>query len=190
VNGKDALPDLIVWEGRFPYLYLDSEGLVTAGIGNLLSTPASAVALAGSDPDSGWWLDDRQATLDEVIAAWNTVKAAPRGYEAHWYGHLTGPRLRPGFMDALAIHRCDVEFLPACRHFFPGFDNYPRPAQRGILDLAYNRGIHGITEYHKLREAAEAGAWLAAAKESGVGNGRKSRNLWRAGLIATAAIPS
>ena len=74
-------------EGYTPYLYTDSYGLVTTGMGNLVDTgkrvlPSQPqVALAGTPPESALSLpwkkpDGSAASRAEIAAAWQAVKAA------------------------------------------------------------------------------------------------------------------
>ena len=69
------------------------------------------------------------------------------------------------------------EFLPNLRKVFPGFDSYPMPAQRAIVDMAYNMGVgkleRGFPTFVSLCRAGEFGK---AAGESRRSSSREERN--------------
>jgi len=178
---EDFYPDLAVWEGCFTWMYLDEKGLVTTGTGNLLPTAASAAALE-------WWAGPRRATDAEAAAAWTAVKAQKPNLLASYYARFTTCRLTPTYAKDLALRRLQEEFLPGIRKLFPGFDGYPGPAQRVIVDDAYNEGLGSLAGFTRLRRACEAGDWKAATKECVISTSRKKRNDWRQKLMGSLIV--
>jgi hypothetical protein len=81
-----------------------------------------------------------------------------------------------------------------------GFDAYPAPAQRALIDMAYNMGVgrdekvdkgktskaKGLHAFKHLKIAAEAGDWEAAAKAC-VSSSSAARNGWRVQLFEEAS---
>jgi len=94
-----------------------------------------------------------------------------------------------------------TEFIPGIRQFFTGFDSYPAPAQRALIDMAYNIGVgrdakvvdgkrrkaSGLHAFTHLKAAAEGGDWGAAAKACHSSSSVK-RNAWRIQLFQDAEV--
>lgn len=178
----DAMIDALAkWEGETDYLYQDSRGLVTVGIGNLVKDADAAAALTWNDGSGS------SASEQLVRSDWQSVADASKGHAASYYEPLTQIRLPAGGARALAQQRLETEFLPGLRELFPSFDSYPDSAKAALVDMAYNLGVHGLAAFRTLRTAAEAGDWQAAALASHVKTSRDDRNDWRAEQLAAAA---
>ena len=178
----DMLKDLLRWEGDVGHMYLDHHGLVTVGIGNLIASPSSAQQLPFVDKQTG-----RPATATQIADAFAAVKAQHGGRWADAYAGTTTLRLSENVVRTLAATRVENEFLPGLRRNFPGFDGYPAPAQRALLDMAYNMGVGGVGRFHNLRQACEAGDWKTAATECHRRTCRAERNEWTKDLFLNAA---
>ena len=64
----------------------------------------------------------------------------------------------------LATSRLEKEFLPGLRRLFPGFDAYPQPAQRALVDMIYTLGEGGLArKFPTVVEACRAGRFADAA---------------------------
>lgn len=164
------------WEGLCTWLYRDSLGYMTTGIGCLLNDVSEASELP-------WTLFDDvdiPASADEVRLAWNAVARSPKGHAASWYAPLTRIRLTEAAAERLAQERIDREFLPGLRRLFPGFEALPEPAQGALLDMAFNIGVRGLEEFGHLRDAVARGDWRQAAATCHVRTCRDERNDWRA----------
>ena len=70
---------------------------------------------------------------------------------------------------------------------FAGYDNYPEPARRALLDMIYNLGLDGLKQFAKLKKAVEAGNWQAAAAECVRKGPSKERNDWTRDRFLQAA---
>ncbi len=191
-GGEPALPrermlsDVLHWEGDIHHLYLDNKGLVTVGIGNLVSSAAAAEDLPFVNKGTG-----APATREQIAAAFQAVSQLPKGRHAPAYSSATDVRLPEHTVRQLASERLDNEFLPGLRRLFPGFDKFPAAAQRALVDMSYNLGIEGLGRFHDLRKACESGDWQGAATECHRRTCRAERNDWTRQLFLDAgAAPS
>jgi GH24 family phage-related lysozyme (muramidase) len=140
------LKDLKAWEGEHPNLYVDTRGFVTTGIGHLLKTADDAAKLPWLHRGTG-----RAATAEEVKAAFARVAQAgadfkranpnANGLSAKAYEKFSDLVLPAGVSAKLATDRLNGEFLKGLRRMFPAFNSYPMPAQRALVDMAYNLGV-------------------------------------------------
>jgi GH24 family phage-related lysozyme (muramidase) len=192
ITFEDMWKDIIAWEGVVQYMYLDTEGHVTVGAGNLLKTiepskPGDKLA-ARTHPfqnmDQG-----RAATPQEITDAFNKVKAMPPRLFYTEYAQRPKIALTDAYIKQLAKERYETEFLPAVKEGFPDFETYPRAARRGILDVTYNVGISVPQKWTKLIAAVKARNWTQAAVECRTRpqNKEDTRNEWRKALFLYAA---
>lgn len=165
-------------------MYLDTRGLVTTGVGNLIDdgTPGPACGLP--------WVHkgDGRAMLDEVADAWHRVKAAqsmaPLG-GGHFAG-LTDMRLLDADIDALVLRRVD-EMEWTLRDGFAGWDEFPAACQLAVLDMAWNMGPS--FGFPKFRAACDAQDWQAAAAECHIAGAPAARNEAHVALLTYGGDP-
>jgi GH24 family phage-related lysozyme (muramidase) len=174
--------DLLKWEGNVRHMYRDTQGHVTTGVGNLLRDAGAAAALPWRHGESG-----PPATADEIRAAFKKVTKLGTGYKASYYQRASDLVLPQATVVSLMANRLEREFLPGLRRTFPGFDHYPQPAQRALVDMAYNLGVGGLAKFERLREACERGDFAAAALECNRRTSRPERNQATRELFLTAA---
>jgi GH24 family phage-related lysozyme (muramidase) len=172
------------FEGTVPHMYLDVNGYVTVGVGNLLATPQTAIALA-------WlWADKtRNSEPNEVEIAdeWSRVKGAVEGLRADAYRPLTTMRLHELEIRRLFNKRVD-EFETTLQHHFPAFAAWPEPAQLATMDMAFNLGAGALPrKWPHLSEALRAQDWRAAAEHSHRSDARAARNVAVRSLFMQAA---
>jgi len=178
---NQVIKDLERWEGAVPWMYLDTRGLVTVGIGCMLPTAESAVALAFAWPD-------RPATPAEIISCFESVKAMAPGHMASFYIRAPASlNLPDGAIASLAQHRLSGEFLPGLSRLCHDFGNFPESAQRALIDMAWNLGLGGLVKFHNLLGDVNSGRWRAAAIESHRSTCREERNQWTKNLFLQAA---
>ncbi|MFP2906314.1 hypothetical protein ACLESD_14870 [Pyxidicoccus sp. 3LFB2] len=188
----DMWQDIIAWEGVVPYMYLDTEGYVTVGAGNLLThiepKRAGDKLAAKTHPFQNVDLG-RAATPEEITEAFNKVKAMHKGLFYTEYAQRPKIALTDAYSKQVAKERYDTEFLPAVKNGFPDFETYPRSARRAILDVTYNVGVSVPTAWTKLIAAVKARNWTTAAVECRTKpqNPEDSRNEWRKALFLYAA---
>lgn len=179
-----AFPGFITrFEGRLPFMYLDTKGLVTTGVGNLLDPMAPALSLP--------WLhknDGQPATRAEVVDDWNRVKGAQalRNLGGGHFAQLTKLYLADDAIDSLVRARLSLnEAVLRSAGGFGGWDTYPAAAQLGILDMAWNMGP--AFKFPKFRAAAAALDWATCADECKIDGAPPERNACHDRLFRFAA---
>jgi GH24 family phage-related lysozyme (muramidase) len=175
------LSDLLHFEGDVHHMYLDTNKLVTVGIGNLVDL-AAARKLPFMDRRTG-----EPATPDQIADAFHAVARQRPGLRAESYAEASVLRLPENTVRGLVATRLENEFLPGLRRTFPGFDGYPHSAQRALVDMEYSLGVGGLAKFHNLQGACEAGDWQAAANECHRRGARAERNEWTRDLFLKAA---
>jgi GH24 family phage-related lysozyme (muramidase) len=177
----DYFEDLESHEGCTTWLYCDSRGFVTIGIGNLVASP-SACAKLPFRRSSG-----KIASVDEKYGAWARVNDAfDKAKSAAYYRGLTNLRLTDAFVHALVAHRLEAEFIPGVTRLCPGFANFPLPARRALVDMAYNLGVGGLGMFPHMLAACNAGDWEMAAHQCHRSTCRDMRNAWTAQMFIDA----
>lgn len=170
------IDDIASEEGMIPYIYLDSRGNPTCGVGMLLTT--------ASDVDRFRWTDQTQARQDyknalALVAAGSYGPAWP----ASRYAKLMRARMldsREGLADQLAtIEGCLV------RQWY-GYNILPPGVQEAMVDMAFNLGVNGLVKgYPKMIAHLGIGQYAQAAKESHRKGISDARNARTAAKIAT-----
>lgn len=183
MNARDFVDDIAQFEGVTTWLYCDVRGFPTIGVGNLVANADAAIKLplAGAAGTS--------ATDEEKRVAWTTVvNAFAKGHSAEFYRHLTTLRITEEFAFELCAQRIESDFMPGIRKLCHDFDQWSEPAQRAILDMAYNLGIRGLSHFVNLLSACQAHDWAAAAHECHRATCRDSRNAWTAQQFIDAEV--
>jgi hypothetical protein len=130
------LPFTTPLEGATTWPYLDVLCLVTTGYGNRIDPIDQALGLEWVHASNG-----APMSKAEVIAGWNTVKAAtvlaPQG--GGHFEHLTDMRLTPAALSRLFQGRLagNDAFLASRFH---GYAMWPADAQLGTLSIAWAAG--------------------------------------------------
>jgi GH24 family phage-related lysozyme (muramidase) len=157
-------PDVIErtrrFEGVIPYMYLDTGGNVTVGVGHLLSDRAAAGGLSFVDKLSDVLADEIQKS-----AEWLTVSELEPGHAAGYYAASTKLMLRVSDIDSLL--RGDLTVVEGqLRGQFPDYDTYPQQAQAGLIDMGFNLGVHKlISKFPIFVGAVRDKNWATAAAE-------------------------
>ncbi len=175
-------------------MYLDNARppRVTVGVGNMLPDVAAAQALPFVNTANG-----QAATAEEVALAYDNVAGMPGALPWRRYKQAPSIEIDQTAAKNLAVERLQNEFIPQLRQAFPHFDAYPFPAQRALIDMAYNMGVgraartshgvhhgaRGLYKFEALRRAAEAGDWHTASLHCLRANRRNNphtarRNAW------------
>lgn len=147
-------------EGFCTWMYLDIDGAVTTGIGNLIDSITAACRLP--------WLrcDGSKATAPEVIGAWHLVKARQdlREHGGGRFAVLTSIRLSEEFVKQ--FHETEVERMTEVLiGEFPLFSTWPESVQVATLSMAWAMGPAFYLKYPKWRKAAHASDWKTCAAE-------------------------
>ncbi|MFZ4546370.1 MAG: hypothetical protein ACOYN4_02990 [Bacteroidales bacterium] len=158
------------FEGEILHMYQDSRGNVTVGVGNLLATAEDAQKLPFVVRQT-----HKPAAKEEIKTDFDKVKNAPTGYKAVNYKKYTSLELQSPDSSTLLKKRIGT-FVQELRHSFSEFNDLPRPAQFGLLDLAFNCGTNKVaTKFPNFKKAIQKKDFTRAAIEShrtGIGNKR------------------
>jgi len=184
---REAVDDLVRWEGAIPWLYLDTKGLVTVGIGFLVKTVEAALLLPFYDTFTSTGATDGAIRRDfeRVARAGQTTGALPRR-PAGYYREPNGLRLRDSEMRGLAATKLVTIYVPGIVALLPEFDTYPAPVKRALIDLSWNLGVAGLGKFGNLLACCKDRDWQGAALECSVRTSRPERNAWRAQMFADA----
>jgi GH24 family phage-related lysozyme (muramidase) len=163
-------------EGRVNYMYLDTKGLVSAGVGNLIDATKKALTAPTAEERAAslrmagqldWRAEDGSvATPEQVAAEWDLVKSrmslASRGGGA--YRSLTSLRISEEEIDRFVFVKLDqFEHHLKGRHEFATFDSWPADAQLGLLSMSW--GLGPAFKFPKFQAFVAAGDWNGAATE-------------------------
>lgn len=163
-------------EGRTTWMYLDTVGVVTVGVGHALPTVAAALELPWSRPKG------------VVAVEYQRVHALEPGRRALFYEQYTEARIAHAEVDRLRDHDVGA-FLARMRLVMPDFPTWPEPAQQAVFDIVYNCGPAGALKFKRMLAAIRAGNWDAAALESERPAVSEARNTEIASLLASLAPP-
>jgi len=177
----ESLAKLKEFEGCVPWMYRDTVGSVTVGVGLMLPDAGAAQGLPFS-------LQDRTATAEEIAADFKRVMQLPSAREAAYYKAVTSPELPQETIDA-KLRAVLVEFDGEIRAKLKGYDSLPDDVKLALLDMAYNLGPAGLfREYPKMLAAVKAGAWAQAAAESVRNGPSAARNSWTRAMFLSGAV--
>lgn len=171
-------------EGSIPHMYLDTVGKVTVAVGQMIPTATKATVLPFIKRNTG-----TSATAAEIRTDFEAVARHTAGRIASSYKQFTQLDMPQQAIDTLLDQRID-EFQASIRRNFLNYESYPEQAKMGIIDMAFNLGIHGlINKFPSFTRAAKAQDWLTCAKEChrrGIGDSRniKTKKLFEAASTA------
>jgi GH24 family phage-related lysozyme (muramidase) len=173
-DAAQFVPHLLRFEGSVAWMYRDTLGYVTTGVGNLVHDGLDAASLP-------FLVDgERRATPKEIGDDFLRVIALAKGMAASQYRAPHPPRieLSQASIDGLLRDRLDREFLPGIRRLLPSFDTYPSSAQSALVDIAFNCGVSGLSMFSHLLDACRKRQWSAAAESCHRKRCRDERNDW------------
>ena len=170
----DALAKIEYHEDKISWMYLDTRGNVTVGIGLMLPNLDAALAQPFKIEGMGGPLP---ATHEQITNDWNRVTSMPMGKVAVAYHSMSSCFLADEDITANLFAYVKTEEATLQRGL-PGYDQFPDPAKIALLDMGYNLGAAGVLHgYPHLCAACVAGDWKAASQQCqrrGVGTDRNS----------------
>jgi GH24 family phage-related lysozyme (muramidase) len=177
-DARALCSEILKWEGYRRDMYVDARDNVMTGIGHFLPNARAALALPWKHRATGL-----PATGHEIWAAFEQVRAQAAGHGAPAHQRASDLVLPAGFAIELATRRLERELLPALRRLCPGFDAYPLPAQRALVDMAYNLGVGRLIRFGSLIAACAQLDFRKAARychrwTSRAGRNEATRNLF------------
>lgn len=166
-----AIERLKEFEGSVPWMYLDTIGKVTVGVGSML--PDSRAA--GLIP---FMVGERAATSEEIAAEFARVSALTKGKGAAFYRKKGGLRISEETIQG-KLREVLEGFEGYLRSHIRGYEQLPDRAKLALLDMVYNLGPGKLFhEYPRLIAAVEKGDWAAAAAASLRRGPSAERNAW------------
>lgn len=154
------------FEGYCTWMYLDTKGLVTTGMGNLIDTIAGAQVLP--------WLTagNKPASPSQIAAEWRQIKARQSsknlgGYAFEKWATL---HIEPAAINRLVAVKM-ADFAATIQAAYPTFGTAPADAQLAWLDMSWNYGpafmdkkkANGSYEWPNFRAAVRVSNWVSAA---------------------------
>lgn len=153
-----SIAKLEQFEGVIPWLYLDTAGKVTTGVGLMLPSSSAATRLP-------FQIAGRPATEDEIAAEYARVEALPVGRPALFYRskESSGPELARAQIDSL-LRTVLLGFDSELRSAVSQYDEIPDAVKLALLDMMYNLGPAGLLKgYPHMMACVAAGNWAGAA---------------------------
>lgn len=176
---RQCLLDLEHFEGAIPWMYLDTRGLVTVGIGCMIPTVRDAVTYPFQGAQSG-------ATAEEISEDFARVSRMPPGHASSFYRTPSSVTLLADDIRNITWSRLVGEFVPNLINLCHDFENFPPSAKRALVDMIWNLGQHGLAKFHHLLADVNIGSWRAAAPECHRSTCREERNAWCKNLFLQA----
>ena len=187
-------------EGKIAFMYQDSLGKVTIGVGNLIDSEEAAVALSGIGvaffhKESPSTPLTRVASEGEIREEWRKVKSDPTLAAGGWRAAepLTDLQLSDeGINTLLSARVLEMEAYLTDGHIaeFAAFPSWPADAQLGLLSMSWAMGAAFADggKWPSFRARCAIENWLEAAKNCNMGNSwLAKRNAVNRGLFRNAA---
>lgn len=179
---EDSYSALKRFEGSIPYMYLDTVGLVTVGIGFMLASSYAAATLPFTHPDGS------VATQLEISDEYSRVKALPKGKLPDFYHSLSSLLLPDAQIYGMLATKVDT-FEQGLLRIYPHYDTYPDSAKIALIDMAYNLGIAKLSStYPRFNSAVRAHDWQLAASQCHRNGPSEERNLWTKNQFLEASL--
>ncbi len=168
---EQSLAKLKQFEGSVPWMYRDTVGRITVGVGLMLPNSRAAESLP-------FLVSSRPATAQEISVEFARVDALPFGRVPAFYrsDHLV--QLTQQTIDA-KLYTVLKSFDTDLRSHFPLYDSFPASVKMALLDMIYNLGPEGLFRgFPHLIAAVRAGAWAQAAERCLRSGPGPARNAW------------
>jgi GH24 family phage-related lysozyme (muramidase) len=178
---EQSLAKLKEFEGCVPWMYRDTVGKVTVGIGLMLPDAKAAEALP-------FVVGTRAATPEEIAAEYARVDAMPMGRASAFYKTPTSLVLTQQTIDA-KLTSVLAGFEADLRSQFPHYDTLPDGIKMALLDMIYNLGPAGLFKgFPHLVAAIQTGAWQQAAEHCIRRGPGAARNDWTREQFLSAVV--
>jgi GH24 family phage-related lysozyme (muramidase) len=149
------------FEGVIPHMYLDTNGYVTVGVGNMIPDERAARRLHMRDR-----ANHADATQDELVHEYRTIGGMKRGLRASAYMTSCNLEMTNDEIRRLFDRRVS-EFEMQLRAVYYNYDACPELCRLALLDLCFNLGAGALDrKWPCLKEAVQTMNWNEAAKQS------------------------
>jgi GH24 family phage-related lysozyme (muramidase) len=178
---EQSLAKLKEFEGCVPWMYRDTVGKVTVGVGLMLPDVKAAQALP-------FVLGARAATPEEIAAEYARVDAMAMGRASSFYKILGSLELTQQTIDA-KLGSVLAGFEADLKTEFPHYDALPDGVKMALLDMIYNLGPAGLFKgFPHLVAAIQTGAWAQAAEHCMRRGPAPARNNWTRQQFLSAVV--
>jgi len=162
--------DLETYEAKIPYMYVDTNGHVTVGIGTMLPSVADAQRLAFNKPSGV------RATAAEIKAEFERVQRAfAKNKAATAYHSPTSLTLTEDTIKELVRTHVDADRI-SLHNRYSDFYDFNLGIQVALHDMIYQLGSAGLGKYTTFNKAVNDKNWTKAADESNRKDANKARN--------------
>jgi GH24 family phage-related lysozyme (muramidase) len=169
------------FEGCVPWMYRDTVGKVTVGVGLMLPDAKAAEALP-------FVVSARAATPEEIAAEYARVDAMAVGRASTFYKTPTSLILTQQTIDAKLTSVLEG-FEADLRGQFSHYDALPEGVKVALLDMIYNLGPAGLLKgFPHLVVAIQTGAWAQAAEHCMRHGPSAARNSWTREQFLSAVV--
>ena len=186
-KSNEYLKKIMFFEGSKNYMYCDSRGNVTIGVGNMLPNSNAAAKL-------GFKKGKSQATTKQIKDDFEKVKNNyKKGYKASYYKQFSDVRLADKTIKSnlkeeikSVVKRLKVRISKYNKNHSKTIDFIGLPAnvKVAMVDMAYNLGLNGLfNKFPTFLKHIANGDYKKAAKESKRGGIQKSRNEYIKNLL-------
>jgi GH24 family phage-related lysozyme (muramidase) len=164
-----------------PWMYRDTVGKVTVGVGLTLPNAAAAETLP-------FLLDGRAATTAEIAAEFARIDTMTMGRLPAFYKNPASLELSQETIDA-KLSAVLQEFETDLRTHIPHYDGLPDSVKMALLDMIYNLGPAGLFHgFPHLMAAVESGSWAQAAACCMRRGPGEARNAWTREQFLNAVV--
>jgi len=171
------------FEGSISYMYLDTKGNVTVGVGHLLPSADSAAQLPFVFKGSGISIPE-EARKSE----WTTISALGFPHAASWYDSYTTMELTSSDIDQLLSDDLERFQSELTNEFGDDYSSFPDSAKAGLLDMVFNLGLPKLkSSFPKFVAAVRTKTWKVCAAECHRTGIPESRNTEVEQLFSAAA---
>ncbi len=168
---EQSLTKLKEFEGCVPWMYRDTMGRITVGVGLMLPNPQAAQKLP-------FLSANRAATVEEIAAEFARVKALPEARNASFYKTPASLLLSQQTIDH-SLTTVLEGFEADLRKHLPHYDALPDCVKLALLDMIYNLGPIGLFQgFPHLVAAVETSDWAQAAARCLRRGPGPARNAW------------
>jgi GH24 family phage-related lysozyme (muramidase) len=178
---EQSLAKLKEFEGCVPWMYRDTAGKVTVGVGLMLPDAKAAAALP-------FVVGTRAATPEEIVLEYARVDAMAMGRASAFYKTPASLVLTQQTIDAKLTSVLEG-FEADLRGQFLHYDALPDGVKMALLDMIYNLGPAGLFKgFPHLVAAIQTGAWSQAAEHCMRRGPGASRNDWTREQFLSAVV--
>jgi GH24 family phage-related lysozyme (muramidase) len=178
---EQSLAKLKEFEGCVPWMYRDTVGKVTVGVGLMLHNAEAAEALP-------FFVGAHAASTGQIAAEFARVDAMPTGHSSSFYKTPSSLELPQEAIDA-KLSAVLQHFESDLRTQLPHYDALPSTVKMALLDMIYNLGPAGLFKgFPHLIAAVKANAWTQAAASCMRHGPGPERNAWTREQFLSAVV--